>query len=248
MNISQSPQSLILFRTVAAFVLAVACPLAAAESLEAPESKQKESASKTRIRYEALLKAAQKNPPAPGSVICIGSSQMELWKTVGTDLAPLKIFNHGIGGSRMSHAAELYIPNLAIPFKPRAVILYEGSNDIAGGVEPEKILSQFKALHAELHRELPEARLYVLGIVPSPGKRFEKIDLVRSANALLQRECESHPWIKFIDTTTPLLGADGLPRLECFIADNIHMNAAGYEVWKAAIRPVVLPIEQPFEH
>lgn len=247
MNISRNALYKSLVASLVSGFFATVLPLNAAESLEAPEANRKESASKTRLKYEKVLQAAQKTPPAPGAIICIGSSQMEFWKTVAADLAPLTVYNHGIGGSRMSQASELYIPNLAIPFKPRAVILYEGSNDIAGGIEPEKILEQFKALHTKLHAALPETRLYVLGIVPSPGKRFEKIDVVQTANALLQKECESQSWIKFIDTTSPLIGPDGMPKPECFIPGNIHMTPAGYQVWKAAITPVILPIEKPFE-
>ena len=239
-----------LLKTTAALLLAAALPVTtvtAADSLAAPEANQKENASKTRLKYEAVLKAAQQTPPAPGSVICIGSSHMELWKTVAADLAPLRVHNHGVGGSKMSQAAELYIENLAIQFKPRAVILYEGSNDVAGDVAPETILEHFKTLHTRLHSALPDARLYVLSIVPSPGKRFEKIDVIRKTNGLLRKECESQPWIKFIDITEPLIGADGVPIHACFIPGNIHMTPAGYEVWKTAIAPVILPIEKPFE-
>lgn len=199
------------------------------------------------LRYEKLLLTVKQNPPAPGAVICIGSSHMENWKTVTNDLAPLHIYNYGIGGSRMAQAADLYISNLAIPYKPRAVILYEGSNDLAGGVTPDGILQDFKRLYGKLHDALPETRLYVLGLVPSPGKRFEKIADIKRTNALLQKECEFHSWIKFIDTTSPLIGADGLPIKECFIPGNIHMTPAGYAVWKAAIGPAVLPLEQTFE-
>lgn len=244
----QKSQSLpYLLKSATCLLLAATIPMTAAESLEAPEANQKATASKTRLKYESVLKAVTKNPPAPGSVICIGSSHMEFWKTVSADLAPLKVYNHGIGGSRMSQAAELYIPNLAIPFKPRAVILYEGSNDIAGNTAPETILTHFKSLYTQLHSALPETRLYVLSLVPSPGKRFEKLDVVQATNTLLRKECESQSWIKFIDITKPLIGADGTPIAECFIPGNIHMTPAGYEVWKAAIAPVVLPVEQPFE-
>jgi hypothetical protein len=89
--------------------------------------------SKVMAKYEKVLVAARKDTPAPGGIICIGSSHMELWYTVKADLAPLTVHNYGVGGSRMSQAAELFIDNLAIAFKPRAVVLYEGSNDIAGG-------------------------------------------------------------------------------------------------------------------
>ena len=47
--------------------------------------------------------------------------------------------------------------------------------------------------------------------------------------------------------TTPLIGADGQPKAECFIPGNIHMLPAGYAVWKSVIAPVVVPAEKPFE-
>lgn len=234
---------------IMALLLATTSSLFAATN--APSTEPDQSAvlkgSPVQQRYEKLLLTLKQNPPATGAVICIGSSQMERWETVTHDLAPLHVYNLGVGGSRMDQAADLYISNLVIPFKPRAVILYEGSNDINGGVTPDDILQDFKRLYGKLHDALPETRLYVLGIVPSPGKRFEKIADIRRANDLLQKECELHSWMKFIDTTSPLIGADGLPKTECFIPNNVHMRPAGYAVWKAAIRPVVLPIEQEFE-
>jgi lysophospholipase L1-like esterase len=199
------------------------------------------------VHYEHLLAAARKNPPAHGDIICIGSSHMELWKTASEDLAPLTLYNYGIGGSRMDQAADFFIDNLAIAFKPRAVILYEGSNDIADGAKPEDVLANFQRLRRKLHAALPETRLYVLGLVPSPGKRFEKIGDIRKTDELLRKECETQPWMKFIDTTTPLIGPDGQPKAECFIPGDIHMLPAGYAIWKSVLSPVVVPAEKPFE-
>jgi hypothetical protein len=53
--------------------------------------------------------------------------------------------------------------------------------------------------------------------------------------------------MKFIDTTTPLIGPDGQPKAECFIPGDIHMLPAGYAVWKSVIAPVLVPVEKPFE-
>ena len=147
----------------------------------------------------------------------------------------------------MTQAADHFIDNLAIAFKPRAVILYEGSNDINAGSKPEDVLASFKKLQRKLHAALPETRLYVLGLVPSPGKRFEKIDDLRKTNELLRKECETQAWMKFIDTTTPLIGSDGQPKAELFIPGNIHMLPSGYAVWKSVIAPVVVTAEKPFE-
>jgi len=244
MNINLFPQpQRVLIKLIAALLISTTLLADAAEPNQSAVVNNKP----VQQRYEKLLLTLKRNPPATGAVICIGSSHMENWKTVTNDLAPLRIYNYGVGGSRMAQAADLYIVNLAIPYKPRAVILYEGSNDLAGGVTPDDILQNFKRLYGKLHDALPETRLYVLGIVASPGKRFGKITDIKRADDLLQKECELHSWMKFIDTTSPLIGADGLPKTECFIPNNVHMRPAGYAIWTATIRPVVLPIELPFE-
>jgi lysophospholipase L1-like esterase len=230
-------------RLLAALCLS-ACIVCAADEVLTDKS----SLAKVMALYNKTLAAAQKAPPAPGSIICIGSSHMQLWKSVKEDLAPLTVHNYGIGGSRMTHAADLFIDNLAIPFKPRAVILYEGSNDINAGTKPEDVLANFQKIHRKFHAALPDSRLYVLGIVPSPGKRFDKIDELKKANALLAQECATQPWMKFIDVTSALLGADGKPKEELFIPGNIHMLPAGYAVWKSVIAPVIVPAEKAFEH
>lgn len=172
---------------------------------------------------------------------------MANWKSVQTDLQPLTVFNMGIGGSTMAHASEIFIPLMAIPAKPRAILLYEGSNDLSAGDAPKTILEHFRNLYHHLHRELPETRLYVLGIVPSPGKRFERWEAIQETNALLKAECASQSWIRFLDTTSPLIGSDGYPRPECFLINDPHMTPKGYEIWASVIAPVVVETEKGFE-
>lgn len=200
------------------------------------------------LKWEMLVaNKLKQEPPPPGSVLCIGSSHMALWKTIQADLAPLHVHNYGIEGSRMSHAAELFVPKFVVPFKPRAVILYEGSNDLSINKTPEEVLAQFRLVYERIHDALPQTRLYVLGLVPSPGRGFARWDAIRDTNHLIRRECEANPWIKFLDTTTPLMTSKGLPRPECFLPGNSHLTEAGYEVWASVVAPAVVPVELPFE-
>jgi lysophospholipase L1-like esterase len=37
-----------------------------------------------------------------------------------------------------------------------------------------------------------------------------------------------------------MLGPDGLPKLDIFVADRLHMNRKGYELWKPIIGPVLV--------
>jgi len=53
--------------------------------------------------------------------------------------------------------------------------------------------------------------------------------------------------VTYVDVATPMLGDDGAPKPEIFIGDNLHMNDAGYDIWRDAVRAVVVASEAPDE-
>lgn len=79
-------------RTLPLLFAALAISASADEST-ASALTDKSSSAKVMAKYEKVFAAARKAPPAPGSIICIGSSHMEFWKTVADDLAPLLHFS-----------------------------------------------------------------------------------------------------------------------------------------------------------
>ena len=44
--------------------------------------------------------------------------------------------------------------------------------------------------------------------------------------------------MKYIETYDLPLGADGLPRPELFVTDQLHFNAAGYKLLTERVRPI----------
>ena len=91
-------------------------------------------------KYEAA--DAQQMPPT-GAIVALGSSTVRLWsEEIGKDLAPLTIVPRGFGGSNMNDAL-FFVERIAIRYKPRAILLYEGDNDLAQGISPELILETF---------------------------------------------------------------------------------------------------------
>ena len=208
---------------------------------------KKNKTSKVFNQYKNVLSRATKDAPSPGSIICIGSSHLQNWKSVKKDLRPLTVYNYGVRGSSMEQAADKYVANLVIPFKPRAIIINEGSNDIYSGTSPEEILMNFRKLHGKVHSTLPKTRIYVLSIVPSPRRNPRKIELLKQANILLSNECKTQSWMNFIDITGQLIGPDGKPNKKYFKSGDIHMSSAGYVLLKSIIAPVILPAERTFE-
>ncbi len=184
-------------------------------------------------------------PPA-GAIVCIGSSSMRMWRpTIQEDLAPLAVIPRGFGGSTMDealHAAD----RIVLPYKPRAVVVYEGDNDIAAGIAPETVRDTFLAFARKVRGALPDVRIYVLSGKPSIS-RWKLWPKTQVMNRLLAEACAQDARSTFIDVGASMLDAQGQPRKELFKADNLHMTRAGYELWRDAVKPVLLKGELAFE-
>jgi lysophospholipase L1-like esterase len=82
---------------------------------------------------------------------------------------------------------------------------------------------------------LPHTRVAFIASAPNP-KRWSMVDKVRTLNTLVAAYCKQHS-LDFIDVFPLMLGSDGLPKPGIFRDDRLHMNAKGYEIWKAAVGP-----------
>ncbi|MCA9755527.1 MAG: hypothetical protein KDA27_06975 [Candidatus Eisenbacteria bacterium] len=215
--------------------MAVAVHVAAAERL--PQGKYPDPA-----RMEAEVAALEADayavsPPDP-AIVCVGSSSMRMWSSLTKDLAPFPVVPRGFGGSTM-YDVYTYLDRLVLPLHPSAILLYEGDNDIDFGVAPEDVLEAFHAVNERIHETLPECRVFVLSVKPSGARWHEWAD-VQEANRLLAAACEESPLLHFLDIATPMLSEDGTLREDIFLADRLHMNGTGYEIWTGVVRPALL--------
>jgi hypothetical protein len=55
---------------------------------------------------EAYEAADAQSPPAPGSIVSVGSSSILLWDTLSEDMAPMQVLNRGFGGSVIAHVTH----------------------------------------------------------------------------------------------------------------------------------------------
>lgn len=195
--------------------------------------------------YEERLRAFERelvSPASRGTILLAGSSYFDNWETSDTDLAPLDTVNVGIGGTKIGEQIA-FIDRLVVPFAPRALVLYAGSNDINGlplmSSDPESVVDRVKDYVRIAHDRLPGMPVYYVAITEAPVRENVRDD-IRLANSLLAEWAQESGEITFIDTAPALLAPGGGIDESIFLDDRLHLNAEGYEKFSAVIRERLL--------
>ena len=184
---------------------------------------------------EAYEAADAQSPPAPGSIVFVGSSSILLWDTLSEDMAPMQVLNRGFGGSVIAHVTH-FADRIVLPYEPSAIVLYAGDNDIAFGLSADCTLRDFEVFAEHVHAAAPAIPIYFISIKPSPS-RADLWNEMERANYLVEARTTTDPALHFIDVSEAMFDQRGQPNGKLFGEDGLHMNAAGYQLWTSIVRP-----------
>ncbi|HUO68864.1 MAG TPA: GDSL-type esterase/lipase family protein, partial [Gammaproteobacteria bacterium] len=195
--------------------------------------------------FEAEIEAYEAqdliNPPPLGSVVVTGSSSIAKWTTIQTDLAPLDVIARGFGGSSTDDL-DYFLDRIVLKYQPRAVVIYEGENDITvNGQTPTHVATNMAGILARISAALPNTRVYVISIKATPAHIQYWAGWESWANQLLAALCATDARYTYIDVASHLIDSGGTPIPQYFQDDGVHLTTLGYQVWTSIIRPVLLP-------
>lgn len=177
-----------------------------------------------------------------GAVVLTGSSFFQRWETSVADLSPLETINIGISATKIGDQAA-YVDRLVVPFQPRAVVVYAGSNDMNAiplfSKRGSEVATRVQTYLATLHDRLPHAKLFYVAVTESPSRGRVRGD-IQVANSLLADYARATDYVTFIDTAATLLTETGGIDESIFGPDRLHFNDKGYDKFAAAIRPVLM--------
>ncbi len=180
------------------------------------------------------------------AIVVTGSSSIRRWDQIEEDLAPLTVIPRGFGGSTMADLLH-FADRIVLPYKPRAVVIYEGDNDTGFyGVPPAQIINKLNALTAMIHNVLPETRIYLISVKPSLA-RTEYWDVAQETNELYVKLAAQNDKIFYIDIATPFLNPDGTVMDDIFAEDELHLNEKGTQIWAETIKAALMPNEALYE-
>lgn len=173
-------------------------------------------------------------PPA-NALLFIGSSSFTMWRDVQDYFPGKNIINRGFGGSSLPHLI-MYFDDIVKPYQPKQVIIYCGENDLTvDTTQPHHVLQRFQQLFGMIRSTYPNVPISFISIKPSPSRQklMAKMEL---SNFLIYRFLQQQTNATYVNVYNDMLHS-GKPEPSLFIADNLHMNAKGYALWKQKIEP-----------
>jgi lysophospholipase L1-like esterase len=224
--------------------LIIACGLAFAACGLAASARDSTASSKP-ARFDPEIAAFEKwdrqNAFPKDPILFVGSSSIRLWQTAEA-FPKAPVINRGFGGSTIADVNH-YFDRVVAKYKPRAIILYAGDNDIAAGKSPQDVYDDFQAFMRLVRDRLSPTPIYFISIKPSIA-RWKMWPEMKKANAMVQDLASMNGQVKYVDVATPMLRpkvgeSESPPSKDLFLDDGLHLNARGYDIWNETLSPVI---------
>lgn len=184
---------------------------------------------------QAFEASDRANPPPAHAVLFIGSSSIRFWKSLASDFPNYRVINRGFGGSDMDDATA-FADRIVAPYKPVAIVVYAGDNDLQNGDTPEQVRDDFAAFVTKVRQGQPDVPIAFISIKPSLA-RVALLPSINAANKLISAWAMAQKNVAFLDVAPAMVDAKGQPKPDLFIGDGLHMNPKGYALWVAQVRP-----------
>ena len=172
-------------------------------------------------------------------IVFTGSSIFRFWTHLTEQMAPLPVLNRAIAGTVTQDMLNR-IGQLVLPYQPRIVVYYCGSNDISAGEEAGPIIERTKRYVRVLHDRLPNTFFFYTSIQKAPEKRA-RWDVVDALNREMQRYSRDAVNVGYIDLNPVLFDSQKKLREALFLPDGLHFppDSTAYLEFSQIIKPIL---------
>lgn len=190
-------------------------------------------------------------PPLQNAVVFVGSSSIRRWEELTRDFADYNVIQRGIGGALFddlfaTSGANSNLNDLVLQYRPRAVVVWAGTNDLAGGSSGNEVFADYQQFVAGIRNAGQNPDIFYLGIMPTPGRQ-SNLPQENIANSQIAAMAAGDAKLHYIDLPAAFASLDpyGSAAFNSKFVDSIHLNRAGYDFWESIIRPQVSAIVAP---
>jgi lysophospholipase L1-like esterase len=178
--------------------------------------------------------------PSKNSILFIGSSSFTMWTDIQNYFPGYPILNRGFGGSSLPDLIR-YANDIIFPYHPKQIVIYCGENDIAASdtVTAKMVFDRFITLFSIIRKKLPTVPVVYVSMKPSPSRHHLRKKVI-AGNTAIKNYLLRKKKTGFVDVYHKMINADGTPKADLFLEDELHMNKKGYAIWQKAIKPFLL--------
>lgn len=172
-----------------------------------------------------------------GAVVFLGDSITQGWGADFKKVFPgMKLANRGISGDT-TRGMLLRLEEDVLSLNPSAIVMLLGTNDIEVGIEAEAIGRNFEKIIAGIKARHAAVPIVLCRVFPSSSEKKRPAGTIKRVNELYENSVRGDAQVTVVDTWTLFADAAGDAQKDYF-PDLLHLNASGYSLWGAALRPV----------
>ncbi len=192
--------------------------------------------------FQGRLRSAEKaNSSSPAQVIFDGDSitdyfrsrGREIWQTYETNYHAI---DFGISGDSTENVLYRLEHGQAKGMHPKLIFLMIGHNNVMHNT-PEQIFEGVAAILKKYQEVCPDSLLVLQATFPSKEPRSKWRTSIAALDQLLPKLAEPGK-VLYVDFGEKFLSPDGTISKEV-MPDGTHPAAKGYEIWAAAIQPIL---------
>jgi lysophospholipase L1-like esterase len=178
--------------------------------------------------------------PERGGIVFTGSSIFRFWTHLTDQMAPLPVLNRAIAGTVTQDMLNR-IGQLVLPYQPRIVVYYCGSNDVSAGEDVGPIVERTKRFVQILHEKSPDTFFFYTSIQKAPEKRA-RWDVVDAVNREMKRYSGEALNVGYIDLNPVLFDSRNNVRENLFLPDGLHFRpeSSAYPEFSQIVKPILM--------
>ncbi len=206
--------------------------------------------------HEAFLARGKSGPIGVlfiGDSITAGwaqASRTHIWEAYYGKWQPA---NFGIGGDQTQHVIWRIENGELDGISPKVTVLMLGTNNSAAHTAAE-IAAANKKIVQLIRTKLPQTKVLVLAVFPRGARKDQagvitaaaiadatkRMSVIDGVNAELAKLDDGQN-VRFLDINAAFLGQDGKIPFSV-MPDQLHPNAAGYQLWADAMQPTLVQL------
>jgi lysophospholipase L1-like esterase len=185
-------------------------------------------------RHNSFVEIAKKGDI---DLLFMGDSITDFWRTTGksafeANFGSYKTANFGISGDTTQGVLWRLQNGEGQGFKPKAIMLMIGTNNITGSNRPAEIAMGVAAIVFEMRKDFPDAKILLLGVFPRTGANYRS--QIAAINTIISCLYDGQH-VFYMDIGDKFLASDGsIPRE--IMRDGLHPTAQGYDIWAKAVK------------